>query len=160
MASMLLVMWPALLVLPKASHQGMRCVEAIAGKVVPPWLPGMVPSCVYTVPQVASFGLTEQQAEKAGHAVKVGRFTSAGNGKSVVMGYADGLVKTIFDRNTGELLGAHMIGHGVSEQLQGYLNAKVAESTVEVMRSVVYPHPTLSEMMHESVLGVDVLIHQ
>ena len=136
----------------KASHEGVLCVEAIAGQDVHPLDKNLIPGCTYCHPQVASVGLTEKQAEEAGYQVKVGRFPFIGNGKAIALGEADGLVKTIFDAKTGQLLGAHMVGAEVTELIQGYVVAMNLETTeAELMRSV-FPHPTLSEMMHESVL--------
>ncbi|HZD26525.1 MAG TPA: dihydrolipoyl dehydrogenase [Alphaproteobacteria bacterium] len=137
----------------KASHEGVVCVEKIAGrKDVHPLNTRNVPGCTYCQPQVASVGLTEAQAKAAGHEVKVGRFPFVGNGKAIALGDDQGLVKTVFDAKTGELLGAHMVGAEVTELIHGYVVARTLESTeVELMHSI-YPHPTLSEMMHESVL--------
>ena len=137
----------------KASHEGVVCVEKIAG--VPglhPMETSNIPGCTYCHPQIASVGLTEEKAIAAGHEVKVGRFPFIGNGKAIALGEADGLVKTIFDAKTGELLGAHMIGAEVTELIQGYTVAKTLESTEADLMHTVFPHPTLSEMMHESVL--------
>ena len=137
----------------KASHEGVVCVEKIAG--VPglhPMETSNIPGCTYCHPQIASVGLTEEKAIAAGHEVKVGRFPFIGNGKAIALGEADGLVKTVFDAKTGELLGAHMIGAEVTELIQGYTVAKTLESTEADLMHTVFPHPTLSEMMHESVL--------
>ncbi len=138
----------------KASHEGVVCVEKIAGeKDVHPLNTRNIPGCTYCQPQVASVGLTEAAAKKAGYEVKVGKFPFIGNGKAIALGEPEGLVKTVFDAKTGELLGAHMIGAEVTELIQGYAVAKTLETTeVELMHSV-FPHPTLSEMMHESVLA-------
>ena len=111
-----------------------------------------IPGCTYCHPQVASVGLTEAKAKEAGHQVKVGRFPFMGNGKAIALGEPDGLVKTIFDAKTGKLLGAHMIGAEVTELIQGYVVAMTLETTEEDLMHTVFPHPTLSEMMHESVL--------
>ncbi|MDB5372335.1 MAG: lpdA [Belnapia sp.] len=137
----------------KASHEGVLCVEKIAGiEGVHPLNVQNIPGCTYCRPQVASVGLTEAAAKQAGHELKVGRFPFIGNGKAIAMGEPEGLVKTIFDAKTGELLGAHMVGPEVTELIQGYTIAKTMETTeVELMHSI-FPHPTISETMHESVL--------
>jgi len=137
----------------KASHEGVICVEKIAGeKDVHPLDPLRIPGCTYCRPQVASVGLTEQAAKDKGHEVRVGRFPFMGNGKAIALGEPEGLVKTVFDAKTGELLGAHMIGAEVTELIQGYGIAKTLETTEADLMHTVFPHPTLSEMMHESVL--------
>ena len=137
----------------KASHEGVIAVEAMAGvKGVHPLDTGNIPGCTYSRPQVASVGLTEAKAIEAGHKVKVGRFPFQGNGKAIALGEADGFVKTVFDATTGELLGAHMIGAEVTELIQGYVVARQLETTEAELMHTVFPHPTLSEMMHESVL--------
>jgi len=137
----------------KASHEGVICVEKIAGvKDVHPLDTGNIPGCTYCRPQVASVGMTEAVAKAAGHTVKVGRFPFMGNGKAIALGEPEGLVKTVFDAKTGELLGAHMIGAEVTEMIQGYTIARSLESTEAELMHTVFPHPTLSEMMHESVL--------
>ncbi len=137
----------------KASHEGVLCVERIAGvKGAHPLDVSRVPGCTYCMPQVASVGLTEAAAKAAGHEVKVGRFPYIGNGKAIAMGEPQGLVKTVFDAKTGELLGAHMIGAEVTELIQGYTIAKTLESTEAELMETIFPHPTLSETMHESVL--------
>lgn len=137
----------------KASHEGIICIEKIAGvKDVHPMDVNNIPGCTYSMPQVASIGLTEEQAKKAGYQLKVGRFPYQGNGKALAMGEAEGLIKTIFDTKTGELLGAHMIGAEVTELIQGYGVAKSLETTEAELMHTIFPHPTLSEMMHESVL--------
>ncbi|NKD76394.1 dihydrolipoyl dehydrogenase [Haematospirillum sp. H1815] len=137
----------------KASHEGIVCVEKIAGvKDVHPINRSTIPGCTYCHPQVASVGLTEAKAKEAGHAVKIGRFPFVGNGKAIAMGEPEGLVKTVFDAKTGELLGAHMIGAEVTEMIQGFGIAKTLETTEADLMHTVFPHPTLSEMMHESVL--------
>jgi dihydrolipoamide dehydrogenase len=137
----------------KASHEGVICVEKIAGeKNVCPLDISRIPGCTYCRPQVASVGMTEQAAKDAGYDVKVGRFPFMGNGKAIALGEPEGLVKTVFDANTGELLGAHMIGAEVTELIQGYSIAKTLETTEIELSHTVFPHPTLSEMMHESVL--------
>ncbi len=138
----------------KASHEGVICVEKIAGeKNVLPLDKNLIPGCTYCRPQIASVGLTEQKAKDAGYAIRVGRFPFAGNGKALAIGASEGLVKTIFDTKTGELLGAHLIGAGVTELIQGYSVAKTLETTEVDLTRTVFPHPTLSEMLHESVLN-------
>ena len=137
----------------KASHEGVICVEGIAGaNEAHPFDAWNVPGCTYAHPQVASVGLTEAKAKEAGHEVKVGKFPFIGNGKAIALGEAEGMVKTVFDAKTGELLGAHMIGAEVTELIQGYVIAREAELTEEDLMHTIFPHPTLSEMMHESVL--------
>lgn len=137
----------------KASHEGIICVEKIAGqKDVHPMKKENIPGCTYCMPQVASVGLTEKAAKEQGYKVKVGRFPFMGNGKAIALGEPEGLVKTVFDEKTGELLGAHMIGAEVTELIQGYVIGKSAELTEAEFMHTVFPHPTLSEMMHESVL--------
>ena len=137
----------------KASHEGVICVEKIAGvKDVHPLKAQNIPGCTYCHPQVASVGLTEKAAKDKGYTVKVGRFQFMGNGKAIALGEPEGLVKTVFDAKTGELLGAHMIGAEVTEMIQGYVIAKTGELTEVDLMHTVFPHPTLSEMMHESVL--------
>jgi dihydrolipoamide dehydrogenase len=137
----------------KASHEGVLCVEKIAGVAgVRPLDTGNIPGCTYCWPQIASVGLTEQAAKDQGLEVRVGRFPFIGNGKAIALGEPEGLVKTVFDAATGELLGAHMIGAEVTELIQGYGIAKTLESTEADLIHAVFPHPTLSEMMHESVL--------
>ena len=137
----------------KAMHEGVVCVERIAGlNTVHPLDTRNVPACTYCRPQVASVGLTEKAAREEGHTVKIGHFPYIGNGKAVALGDTEGMVKTVFDAETGELLGAHMIGAEVTELIQGYAVAKGLETTeVELMRTI-FPHPTLSETMHEAVL--------
>jgi len=137
----------------KASHEAIICVEKIAGlKNVHPLDTSGIPGCTYCMPQVASVGMTEAQAIEKGHKVKVGRFPFMGNGKAIALGEPEGMVKTVFDEKTGELLGAHMIGAEVTELIQGFGVAKTLETTEEDLMHTVFPHPTLSEMMHESVL--------
>jgi dihydrolipoamide dehydrogenase len=127
--------------------------ELIAGKnKVHPIKPGSIAGCTYCYPQVASVGMTEAKAKEAGYKVKVGRFPFIGNGKAIALGEAEGMVKTIFDEKTGELLGAHMIGAEVTELIQGYVIGQKLETTEEDLMETIFPHPTLSEMMHESVL--------
>jgi len=137
----------------KASHEGVVAVEAIADAAhAHPMDKSNIPGCTYSRPQVASVGLTEAAAIAAGHKVKVGRFPFIGNGKAIALGEADGLVKTVFDAETGALLGAHMVGAEVTELIQGYAIARQLETTEEQLMQTIFPHPTLSEMMHESVL--------
>ena len=138
----------------KASHEGVICVEAIAKlNDVHPLDVGNIPGCTYSRPQIASVGLTESKAKAAGHDVKVGRFPFIGNGKAIAMGEPEGMVKTVFDAKTGELLGAHMIGAEVTEMIQGYTIARTLETTETDLMNTVFPHPTVSETMHEAVLG-------
>ncbi len=137
----------------KASHEGVICVERIAGlNDVHPLNTRRIPGCTYCQPQVASIGLTEAAAKEKGHDIKVGRFPFVGNGKAIALGEPDGMIKTVFDNKTGELLGAHMIGAEVTELIQGYAVAMSLETTEAELMHTVFPHPTLSEMMHESVL--------
>ncbi|MCU0837322.1 MAG: dihydrolipoyl dehydrogenase [Rhodospirillales bacterium] len=137
----------------KASHEGVICVEKIAGlKDVHPLDRSMIPGCTYSRPQIASVGLTEQAAAEQGRKVKVGRFPFIGNGKAIALGEPEGMVKTVFDAATGELLGAHMVGAEVTELIQGYVVARTLETTEAELMHTIFPHPTLSEMMHESVL--------
>jgi len=137
----------------KASHEGIVCVEKIAGEDPHPFETWNIPGCTYSRPQVASVGLTEAKAKEAGHAVKVGKFPFIGNGKAIALGEAEGFIKTVFDAKTGELLGAHMVGAEVTELIQGYVVARQLETTEAELMETVFAHPTLSEMMHESVLG-------
>jgi dihydrolipoamide dehydrogenase len=137
----------------KAMHEGVMCVEKIAGlNSVHPLNINNIPGCTYCMPQVASIGLTEKKAKEAGYQVKVGHFPFIGNGKAIALGEPEGMVKTVFDAKTGELLGAHMIGAEVTELIQGYAIAKTMEGTEQDLMATIFPHPTLSEMMHESVL--------
>ena len=137
----------------KASHEGVVAVEAMAdAQHAHPMDKSNIPGCTYSRPQVASVGLTEAAATQAGHKIKVGRFPFIGNGKAIALGEADGLVKTVFDAETGALLGAHMVGTEVTELIQGYAIARQLETTEEQLMATIFPHPTLSEMMHESVL--------
>ncbi len=137
----------------KASHEGVMVAELIAGKNdVHPVSPDQIAGCTYCQPQVASVGLTEAQAKEAGREIKVGRFPFIGNGKAIALGESEGMVKTVFDAKTGELLGAHMVGAEVTELIQGYVVGRQLETTEEDLMHTVFPHPTLSEMMHESVL--------
>ena len=145
----------------KASHEGIICVEKIAGaKDVHKIADNTVPGCTYCRPQIASVGLTEAQAKDKGHKVKVGRFPFLANGKAIALGDDEGMIKTIFDEKTGELLGAHMIGPEVTEMIQGYAIARTLETTEAELMQTIFPHPTLSEAMHESVLDAyDRAIH-
>ncbi len=136
----------------KASHEGVIAVEAIAGGHPHAMDVNNIPGCTYCHPQIASVGLTEAKAKEAGHDVKVGNFPFIGNGKAIALGETEGFIKTVFDAKTGELLGAHMIGAEVTELIQGYTVGKTLETTEAELMNTVFPHPTLSEMMHESVL--------
>jgi dihydrolipoamide dehydrogenase len=142
----------------KASHEGVTCAEAIAQElgnteVHPhPLNRNAIPGCTYCHPQIASVGLTEAKAKEAGYELKVGSFPFIGNGKAIALGEVEGFVKTVFDAKTGELLGAHMVGAEVTELIQGYTVGKVLETTEAELMQTIFPHPTLSEMMHESVL--------
>jgi dihydrolipoamide dehydrogenase len=136
----------------KASHEGIIVVEAIAGQHPHPMDVGNIPGCTYCRPQVASVGLTEAKAKEAGHDVKVGRFPFIGNGKAIALGEPEGFVKTVFDAKTGALLGAHMVGPEVTEMIQGYTVARTLETTEAELMHTVFPHPTVSEAMHEAVL--------
>ncbi len=137
----------------KASHEGVVCVEAIKGLNPHPIDKRTIPGCTYCHPQIASVGLTEAAAKAEGREIKVGRFPFIGNGKAIALGEDQGLVKTIFDAKTGQLLGAHMVGAEVTELIQGFVIAMQLETTEEDLMHAVFPHPTLSEMMHESVLA-------
>jgi dihydrolipoamide dehydrogenase len=140
----------------KAMHEGVIVAEKIAGmKGVHPLNTSNVPGCTYCWPQVASVGLTEAAAKATGKKIKVGKFPFIGNGKAIALGEAEGLVKTVFDATTGELLGAHMVGAEVTELIQGYVIAKSGELTDQELGHTIFPHPTLSEMMHEAVLAAD-----
>ncbi len=144
----------------KASHEGVICVEKIAGKNPHALNTSRIPGCTYCHPQVASVGLTEAKAKESGRKIRVGRFPFLGNGKAIALGDDQGLIKTVFDAETGELLGAHMIGAEVTELIQGYAVAMTLESTEAELMETVFPHPTLSEMMHESVLDAyDQVVH-
>jgi len=136
----------------KASHEGVMVAELIAGGHPHPIKPGSIAGCTYCQPQIASVGLTEAKAREAGYEVRVGRFPFIGNGKAIALGDTDGMVKTVFDAKTGELLGAHMVGAEVTELIQGYVIGRQLETTEEDLMNTVFPHPTLSEMMHEAVL--------
>ncbi len=137
----------------KAMHEGVICVEKIAGlNEVHPLNLRNIPGCTYCRPQIASVGLTEKAAREGGREVRIGHFPFIGNGKAIALGEPEGMVKTVFDAKTGELLGAHMVGAEVTELIQGYTIAKTLETTESELMATVFPHPTLSEMMHESVL--------
>ena len=136
----------------KASHEGVMVAELIAGGHPHPIKPNSIAGCTYCHPQIASVGLTEAKAKEAGYDIKVGRFPFIGNGKAIALGEAEGLVKTVFDAKTGELMGAHMVGAEVTELIQGYVIGRTLETTEEDLMNTVFPHPTLSEMMHEAVL--------
>ena len=137
----------------KAEHEGVVCVEAIKGLHPHPLDKLRIPGCTYCHPQIASVGLTEKAAKDQGREIKVGRFPFVGNGKAVALGEDQGVVKTIFDAKTGQLLGAHLVGAEVTELIQGFVIAMQLETTEEDLMHAVFPHPTLSEMMHESVLS-------
>ncbi|MGB5559285.1 MAG: dihydrolipoyl dehydrogenase [Paracoccaceae bacterium] len=136
----------------KASHEGVVVAELIAGKHPHPVRPEAIAGCTYCQPQVASVGYTEAKAKELGYKVKVGKFPFIGNGKAIALGEPEGMIKTIFDEATGELLGAHMVGAEVTELIQGYVIGRTLETTEQELMNTVFPHPTLSEMMHESVL--------
>ena len=136
----------------KASHEGVMVAELIAGLHPHAVKPGSIAGCTYCYPQIASVGMTEQKAKDAGFTVKVGHFPFIGNGKAIALGEVEGMIKTVFDAKTGELLGAHMIGAEVTELIQGYVIGRQLETTEEDLINTVFPHPTLSEMMHEAVL--------
>jgi dihydrolipoamide dehydrogenase len=136
----------------KASHEGVTCIEAIKGLKPHALDKAKIPGCTYCAPQIASVGLTEKKAKELGRDVRIGRFPFLGNGKAIALGEPEGLVKTIFDKKTGELLGAHMVGAEVTELIQGFVIAMNCETTEAELMNSVFPHPTLSEMMHESVL--------
>jgi dihydrolipoamide dehydrogenase len=136
----------------KAEHEGVICVETIKGLHTHAMDKAKIPGCTYCHPQIASVGLTEAKAKEQGYDVRVGRFPFVGNGKAIALGEPEGLIKTIFDKKTGQLLGAHMVGAEVTELIQGYVVAMQLETTEEDLMHTVFPHPTLSEMMHESVL--------
>ncbi|MDF3853292.1 dihydrolipoyl dehydrogenase [Paracoccus sp. P2] len=137
----------------KASHEGVMVAELIAGGHPHPIKPNSIPGCTYCNPQVASVGLTEEKAKAAGYEIKVGRFPFIGNGKAIALGEPEGLIKTIFDARTGELLGAHMVGAEVTELIQGYVVGRTLETTEAELMETVFPHPTLSEMLHEATLS-------
>jgi len=137
----------------KASHEGVIAAEAIAGKHPHAMDPRNIPGCTYCHPQIASVGLTEAKAKEAGYEVKVGMFPFIGNGKAIALGESEGFTKTVFDAKTGELLGAHMVGAEVTEMIQGFTVGKTLETTEAELMHTVFPHPTISESMHESVLA-------
>ncbi|MGR3314497.1 dihydrolipoyl dehydrogenase [Roseovarius indicus] len=144
----------------KASHEGVMVAELIAGGHPHPVRPDSIAGCTYCHPQIASVGMTEAQAKEKGCKIKVGRFPFIGNGKAIALGEAEGMMKTVFDEKTGELLGAHMVGAEVTELIQGYVVGRQLETTEEDLMHAVFPHPTLSEMMHETVLDAyDRVIH-
>lgn len=136
----------------KASHEAVICIERLAGQKAHPLVRDHIPGCIYTNPQMASVGLTEAQAKEKGFTIKVGRFPAIANGKAIALGEPEGLVKTIYDAKTGELLGAHMIGAEVTEMVHSFALMKTMEGTEEDVMRTIYPHPTLSEMIHESTL--------
>ena len=136
----------------KASHEGVMVAELVAGGKPHPVRPESIAGCTYCHPQVASVGYTEARAKELGYEVRIGRFPFIGNGKAIALGEPEGMVKTVFDAKTGELLGAHMVGAEVTELIQGYIIGRQLETTEEDLMHTVFPHPTLSEMMHESVL--------
>jgi dihydrolipoamide dehydrogenase len=136
----------------KASHEGIVCIEAIKGLKPHAMDKNRIPGCTYCTPQIASVGLTEKKAKEQGREVRIGRFPFVGNGKAIALGEPDGLVKTIFDKKTGELLGAHMVGAEVTEMIQGFVIAMNCETTEAELMETIFPHPTISETMHESVL--------
>ena len=136
----------------KASHEGVLVAELLAGQAPHPVKAEDIAGCTYCYPQIASVGLTEEKAIEQGYKVNVGRFPFIGNGKAIALGEPEGLIKTVFDAKTGELLGAHMVGAEVTELIQGYVVGKTLETTDRELEKTVFPHPTLSEMMHESVL--------
>jgi dihydrolipoamide dehydrogenase len=139
----------------KAEHEGVHCVEAIAGHNVHAMDKLKIPGCTYCSPQIASVGLTEAKAREAGYDIKVGRFPFRGNGKAIALGEPEGLVKTVFQAGSGRLIGAHMIGAEVTELIQGFVVAMGLSATAKDLTHTVFPHPTLSEMMHESALDAD-----
>jgi dihydrolipoamide dehydrogenase len=144
----------------KAEHEGVICIEAIAGQKPHAMDKLKIPGCTYCNPQIASVGLTEAKAKAAGYDIRVGKFPFIGNGKAIALGEPDGLVKTIFDRKTGQLLGAHLVGAEVTELIQGFVVAMNLETTEAELIESVFPHPTISETMHESVLAAyDRVIH-
>ena len=144
----------------KASHEGVMVADLIGGKHAHPVKPETIAGCTYCHPQVASVGHTEAKAKELGYEIKVGRFPFIGNGKAIALGEPEGMIKTIFDSKTGELLGAHMVGAEVTELIQGYVVGRQLETTEEDLMNTVFPHPPLSEMMHESVLDAyDRVIH-
>ena len=144
----------------KASHEGILCVDAIKGLKTHKIKKENIPGCTYSRPQIASIGLTEKKALELNHEIKVGKFPFVGNGKAIALGESEGFIKTIFDKKTGEFLGAHLVGPEVTELIQGFAIAKKLETTEEDLMETIFPHPTLSEAMHESVLDAyDRVIH-
>jgi len=144
----------------KASHEGILCVDAIKGLKTHKIKKENIPGCTYSRPQIASIGLTEKKALELNHEIKVGKFPFVGNGKAIALGEPEGFIKTIFDKKTGEFLGAHLVGPEVTELIQGFAIAKKLETTEEDLMETIFPHPTLSEAMHESVLDAyDRVIH-
>ena len=144
----------------KASHEGILCVDAIKGLKTHKIQKENIPGCTYSRPQIASIGLTEKRALELNHEIKVGKFPFIGNGKAIALGESEGFIKTIFDKKTGEFLGAHLVGPEVTELIQGFAIAKKLETTEEDLMETIFPHPTLSEAMHESVLDAyDRVIH-
>ena len=144
----------------KASHEGILCVDAIKGLKTHKIKKENIPGCTYSRPQIASIGLTEKKALELNHEIKVGKFPFIGNGKAIALGEPEGFIKTIFDKKTGEFLGAHLVGPEVTELIQGFAIAKKLETTEEDLMETIFPHPTLSEAMHESVLDAyDRVIH-
>jgi dihydrolipoamide dehydrogenase len=137
----------------KAEHEGVIAIETIAGKHPHGLDKAKIPGCTYCSPQVASVGLTEKKAKDAGYDIRVGKFPFIGNGKAVALGEPDGMVKTIFDKKTGQLIGAHLVGAEVTELIQGFVVAMNLETTEEELINSIFPHPTISETMHESVLA-------
>src|SRR5690606_12141156 len=137
----------------KAEHEGVVCVEAIAGQKPHAMDKLKIPGCTYCSPQIASVGLTEAKAKDAGFDIRIGRFPFLANGKAIALGETEGLAKTIFDRKTGQLLGAHLVGPEVTELIHGFVVAMNLETTEAELSQAVFPHPTLSETMHESVLA-------
>jgi dihydrolipoamide dehydrogenase len=137
----------------KASHEGIICVEAIAGQTPHPLPADRIPSCIYSTPQVASIGLTEHQAKAAGYRFTAGRFPFMANGKALTLGESEGFAKVLFDQETGELLGAHLIGPEVTELIGTFALGQTLEGTEEDFMHTIFPHPTLSEVIHESVLN-------
>ncbi len=136
----------------KAEHEGVICVEGIAGLDPHPLDESLVPGCTYCHPQVASVGLTEEKAKAAAFEIRVGRFPYLANGKAIALGEPEGLVKTIFDKKTGRLLGAHLVGAEATELIQGFVVAMNLETTEEELMHTIFPHPTISETMKEAVL--------
>ena len=144
----------------KAEHEGVICIENIAGLDTHPIDKARIPGCTFCHPQIASVGMTEEEAIEAGHKLKIGRFPFIGNGKAIALGETNGLIKTVFNANTGELLGAHMVGAEVTELISSFVVAIGLETTEEDLIHTIFPHPTLSEMLHESALDAyDRVLH-